>query len=293
MLVSGSFNHRSSRREYCHLIAVDAKNKKVPVIHHSSHLRQVTCQPPEVYLRRVIRRDLNGVPPAKGRGPGGALPIQKHIVAFDAALAIGHAFNLELLEVILPDIYKSYLPPGQVIARQDLNRVGALDVGHHTCCRVQHAQYIATLERFPWRDCQVVAVTRGLFGDYWHLLAARADSGTVNPWDARLEAGVVEEKTCLEVVRGIHRQVTSMQYLFDVYGSNVGYRGFDLNLRVYRFEDGLGRHRLRQSLPRVLFVEQCLPLKVVELHKSRSTIFRWPTPALDSLSAITVPRAPH
>ena len=77
------------------------------------------------------------------------------------------------------------------------------------------------------------------------------------------DTGIVDEKTCLKVVRTIQNQVHVADHPLNVIRVDVGHDGFHFHLRVHLPQLFGSGDRLGQVPGDVLLVEENLPLQVV------------------------------
>ncbi len=94
----------------------------------------------------------------------------------------------------------------------------------------------------------------------------RRDYAAVDPGDAQLQTGIVEQIACLEVIGAVQREVHAVQQLFDVVRRDIGDQRLDLDQAVDVAQAFRGRRRFGHAAQHVLFLIEHLALEIVAFH---------------------------
>jgi hypothetical protein len=100
-----------------------------------------------------------------------------------------------------------------------------------------------------------------------HSEAITANRGGVNPWPARLNSKIVDQKSRFEVVCAVKNHVKIIQQLFDIARVDICYEAFDGNAGIDSAQFALRRNSLRQSFTCIRLVKQILALQIGGFHE--------------------------
>src|SRR6266705_1492670 len=210
----------------------------------------------------VDRIERNGIAPAKGGQDLGAPGTQIFPFAEDAGRTIGATGDPNLLDVRSPSV-DHIQGAGRRLPEEQTKGLAGLDRPDHRGRGVEDARGLAGRQAARRRGIWVETTeTRGDRRSNRERHSVRCDGPAVHERDVRLDRGLVDQETRLEIVRAIDDDVGIAQDLSDRRRMDVFRDRFDLDFGVHGAEAFRGGLRLRPV--DVAFAVEQLPLEIRE-----------------------------
>src|SRR5437870_4964220 len=132
-----------------------------------------------------------------------------HVLTFplDTSRTIGAPPDVNPLDVRVPSVDHKE-DPGWGLSKEQPKRLARLDRPHHGGGRVEDSRRLARREASRWRRLRVeTAETRGDRGANRERHPVCRDGPTVDERDVRLDRGLVQQESGLEIVRSVDDDV--------------------------------------------------------------------------------------
>src|SRR5664280_218679 len=171
--------------------------------------------------------------------------------------------------VVRPHVHRGQLRASVLtISDEDLEGLGGLDRRNRHDARREYAGRLAGLHRPDGRRRREEAPkARGLAGHDGHGHPRRTDRSAVDPRDAQLHAGIVDEVAGLEVVGPVEHDIRAGDVPLDVGGGHVGHERANFDRRVDAGDGTRRGDRLRDAGNGIGLLEEQLALEIAQLDE--------------------------